>query len=117
MGGTVGDVIPTLEFGYDFETGIYTNGNPIGQVGTANETNVTSAMWDMVDGASTPDETPGVDDEPMDETGSLSWDVVENYMTTVGQPANPITVEDFYQGWFIRHGASFMQAEITVLNW
>lgn len=99
-----------LGFAYDFETGLFNTGSPIGQVGTANETNVTSVMWDLVDGTGTPDQSPGVDDEPGDETGTLSWDVIENYMTTIGGTAEWITIEDFYQGWFIRHGAGFMQA-------
>ena len=101
-----------LEFAYDFETGLFQTGTAIGQIGSASETNVTSAMWDLVDGTSTPDESPGSDDEPGDETGSLSWNVIQNHMTGQGGPDNWITVEDFYQGWFITHGAGFMQTEI-----
>jgi len=95
-----------LGFSYDFEVGYP------GQIGTANETNVTSVMWDLVDGPSTPDESPGVDDEPGDETGVYSWDVLLNYMTTLVAPANWITIEDFYRGWFVRHGAGFLESEV-----
>ena len=69
-------------------------------------------MWDLVDGAATPDESPGVDDEPGDGTGSSAWPVITNYMTTLVPPGNWITIEDFYTGWFVEHGAGFMQAEI-----
>jgi len=100
-----------LEFAYDFETGLFDTGEPIGQIGSANETNVTSALWDLVDGTTTPDESPGSDDEPGDDTGALSWDVIRNYMTTQSPP-DWITVEDFYTGWFVRHGSGFMQTEI-----
>jgi hypothetical protein len=102
-----------LEFSYDFETGMFGNtGAPIGQIGSACETNVTSVMWDLVDGTGTPDETPGTDDEPGDETGAASWAVIWNYMTTLVPPANWISVDDFYLGWFAVHGAGFMQAEM-----
>ena len=89
-----------LEFAYDFETGLFQTGIPVGQVGTASETNVTSALWDIVDGIDTPDESPGVDDEPGDDSGSLSWAVLQSYMTLQGGPGNWITIEDFYDGWF-----------------
>ncbi len=102
----------SLEFAYDFETGLFQTGTPIGQLGTANETNVTSVMWDIVDGVDTPDESPGVDDEPGDDSGALSWAVLQNYMTLQGGPGNWITIEDYYDGWFATHGAGFMQAEV-----
>ena len=100
-----------LEFAYDFETGIFNTGTPIGQIGTANETNVTSAMWDLVDGVATPDETPGADDDPGDESGVFSWDVIQNYMPPRGD-VDWLTIEDFYEGWFVQHGAGFMKTAV-----
>jgi hypothetical protein len=99
-----------LSFSYDFETGNFgDSGAPIGQRGSANETNVTSALWDMLDGPGTPDASPGVDDEIMDASTGDAWDIEHDYLTST--PAgNPETVEDYYQGWFALKGAGFMQA-------
>ncbi len=98
-----------LSFSYDFETGKFANtGAPIGQRGSANETNVTSALWDMVDGASTPDASPGVDDESFETTDAQAYGIEHVYL--LGLPAgNSITVEDYYQGWFVRNGAAFQK--------
>lgn len=98
-----------LEFAYDFETGLYTSGVPIAQIGSANETAVTAVLWDIVDGTSTPDGAEGSDDDPIDDTGALSWDVTENYMPAHGL-VDWLTVEDFHDGWFDRHGSSFLRA-------
>ena len=100
-----------LSFAYDFETGLFNHGAAIGQIGTACETNVTSAMWDVVDGTATRDESPGVDDETGDETGSLSWQVLQDYLIPINPP-QWITVEDYYLGWFAVHGAGFQAAEM-----
>ncbi len=100
-----------LEFAYDFESGTFNSGVSIGQIGMSSETNVTSVMWDLVDGAATPDETPGVDDDAVDEDGDLSWDVLRFYMTTRG-PTNWLTIEDFHDGWFARHGQDFLRTEL-----
>ena len=101
-----------LGFAFDFETGLYQNGSPVNQVGTASETNVTAAQWDLVDGYDTPDETPGADDESADDTGALSWQVITGYMTELNPPAHWITVEDYYRGWFSVHGAGFMKTAV-----
>jgi hypothetical protein len=101
-----------LGFAYDFETGLYQNGTPLGQVGTACETSVTSAMWDVIDGVHTPDETPLQDDDPVDDTGALTWQVITEYMTKLNPPSHWITVEDFYRGWFAVHGAGFMKTGV-----
>jgi hypothetical protein len=100
-----------LGFAYDVETGLFNTGNPIGQIGSACETNVTSAMWDVVDGTTTKDESPGVDDENQDDTGTRSWQVLQNYLAPI-TPPNWITVEDFYRGWFVVNGAGFQQAQM-----
>src|SRR5262249_3503059 len=98
-----------LSFGYDFETGDYTDGTPIGQRGSANETNVTSALWGLVDGPEPPDETPGTDGGAADVSDSYAWHIEHDYLRPI--PAN-ITVEDYYQGWFALNGASYMKPEV-----
>lgn len=99
-----------LSFSYDFETGNFANtGAPIGQRGSANETNVTSALWDLLDGASTPDATPGVDDDPVEVSDNVAWNIEHTYLPS--QPAsNAETVEDYYQGWFALNGVGYQQA-------
>lgn len=99
-----------LSFSYDFETGNFANdGAPIGQRGSANETNVTSALWDMLDGPGTPDATPGVDDDIMEVADDYAWDIENGYLVSMSA-GNPLTVEDYYQGWFALNGAGFMQS-------
>lgn len=99
-----------LSFSYDFETGNFGDtGAPIGQRGSANETNVTSALWDMMDGPSTPDATPGVDDDGLEATDSDAWQIERVYMRAM-PVANALTVEDYYQGWFATRGAGFAQS-------
>lgn len=99
-----------LSFSYDFETGNFGDtGAPIGQRGSANETNVTSALWDMMDGPSSPDATPGVDDDALEAADSDAWQIEHVYLKAMSA-ANPLTVEDYYQGWFATKGAGFAQA-------
>jgi len=97
-----------LSFSYDFEEGNFADdGSAIGQRGTANETNVTSALWDLLDGPSTPDFSAGSDDDMVEITDDYAWRIEHDYLVSMG---NPITVEDYYQGWFVLNGAGFMQA-------
>ncbi len=99
-----------LSFGYDFETGNFSDtGAPIGQRGSANETNVTSALWDMMDGPSSPDATTGTDDDDLEAQDGDGWQIEHDYMRALSA-ANPLTVEDYYQGWFATKGAGFQQA-------
>ncbi|MCA9758974.1 MAG: lamin tail domain-containing protein [Candidatus Eisenbacteria bacterium] len=100
-----------LEFSYDFETALYGTGTPIVQYGTTNETNVTSVLWDLYDGPTTPDTTPGADDDPLDDDGTLVWDVLRNYMPARAA-VDWITIEDFHDGWFVRHGQDFQRGEL-----
>ena len=99
-----------LSFSYDFETGNFGNtGAPIGQRGSANETNVTSALWDLLDGPGTPDATPGADDDIVEVGDDKAWAIEHQYLVAMPE-SNPLTVEDYYQGWFALNGAGFMQA-------
>jgi hypothetical protein len=101
-----------LSFSYDFETGNFADtGAPIGQRGSANETNVTSALWDMADGPTSPDATPGVDDESFETTDAQLWGIEHEYLPAL-PPSNALTVEDYYQGWFARNGAGFQKAAL-----
>jgi len=98
-----------LSFSYDFETGNFGDtGAPIGQIGSANETNVTSALWDLMDGPATPDATPGVDDDGVEVADSYAWAIEHTYLPSLPS-GNPITVEDYWQGWFALNGANFMR--------
>lgn len=100
-----------LSFGYDFETGNFSNdGRPIGQRGSANETNVTSALWDLTDGAVSPDATPGSDDDIVETTDAVAWSIEHVFLPSPARAGNPLTVEDYYQGWFALQGAGFQQA-------
>jgi len=63
----------------------------------------------MCDGPSTPDATPGVDDESFETTDTQAWGIEHDYMQAMA-PTNPLTVEDYYQGWFARNGAGFQLA-------
>lgn len=101
-----------LSFSYDFETGAFGDtGASLGQIGSANETNVTSALWDMMDGAITPDATPGVDDDIMEAGDAAAWQIENSYLPSL-PVGNAITVEDYWQGWFALNGSSFQRAEM-----
>ncbi len=105
-----------LEFSYDFETGLLGNGTSLGQIGQANETNITSTMWDLHDGSATPDESAAVDDDAIDGDGGDVWDVLLNYMAMIPF-ADIITFEDFVQGWKTVHGAAYQATELDfILN-
>lgn len=67
--------------------------------GATSELVVTSIMWDIVDGASTPDTTPGVEDahDTLDVADSEMWQVM-----TSGIPGDlNISLEDFWDSWFL----------------
>jgi hypothetical protein len=99
-------------FGYDYEAAEFNEGDPLFQVGQASETAVTSTMWDIVDGPTTPDESPGVDDDPLDGDNADVWMVLRNYMRLL-DPSVFITFEDFFQGWKSVHGDSYQASELA----
>lgn len=67
--------------------------------GASSENAVQSALWDMTDGADTPDATPGVDDEPgyeMTRTFDETWLVASFLMAAITEPQS---FEDFVDTW------------------
>jgi hypothetical protein len=89
---SVGDSTPNrISFSYDLE-------GRRGE-GASSENAVQSALWDMTDGPSTPDFTPGEDDEPeyeMTRTFDEMWLIISLFVSTVGEPQ---TFEDFFAMW------------------
>ncbi len=82
-----------LQFWFDAETQL-----PFVCRGATSETTVYAALWDLVDGASTSDETPG-SEEPWDLLSGQDagyWKVLTIYLPT---SAN-VSLEDFWDGWF-----------------
>ncbi|MFQ5720719.1 MAG: MopE-related protein [Acidobacteriota bacterium] len=71
--------------------------------GSNSEVNTFEFLWDLVDGPSTTDATPGVDDTPIDtldlDDASI-WSVMVNHIPT----ATSISLEDFWDGWFLLGG-------------
>jgi hypothetical protein len=67
--------------------------------GSTSEVNVFTVLWDIVDGPSTPDSTPGVDDphDLLDLDETEVWEVFTNYLPA----ATSVTMEDFWDGWFL----------------
>jgi len=67
--------------------------------GSTSEVSVSTVLWDMGDSAATADDTPGVDDTPLDtmaRSDSELWEVMTEYLP--GQTF--ITAEDYWDGWF-----------------
>ncbi len=99
---SVGDSTPgNLSFSYDLElrTG----------ESASSENAVQSALWDMTDGPSTPDFTPGVDDEPgyqMTRAFSDTWLTASLAMSGLTEPQS---LEDFFDTWNL--GVSNPQTE------
>lgn len=76
-------------FSYNFETGT------VG--GSTNEQAVTAALYDLIDDASTADDTPGTDDDTLSGLQASAWSVVEQMRVI-----NPVAtqMEDFWDIWF-----------------
>jgi hypothetical protein len=85
-----------LDFYFDVE-----DESPYTCDGAASEVTVYSSLWDVIDSASTPDRTPGMDEiwDNMAGSETAVWDVMRNYIRT----ATNRTLEDFWDGWFIRN--------------
>jgi hypothetical protein len=87
-----------LDFYFDVE-----GESPYRCDGSSSEMVVQALLWDLIDSSSTPDSTPGTDDlnDYMSGQESRVWDVMRNYVRT----ATWRTLEDFWDGWFVRnHG-------------
>jgi hypothetical protein len=79
-----------LNFSYDCE------GPSLPLKGTGSEVVVQAALWDIEDGPATPDPWPGVDDDPLTLSRSLTWSVVSSWPS-----AGPsVTLESFWDSWF-----------------
>jgi hypothetical protein len=83
----------SLWFSFDAETQ-----QPFVCFGATSQTTVFAALWDLMDGPATTDESPGVD-EPWDMLqgqDAAYWKVVTQYLPT----ATNVSLEDFWDGWF-----------------
>ncbi|MGH2651613.1 MAG: PPC domain-containing protein, partial [Actinomycetota bacterium] len=91
---TTGQAGPgNLQFSFDVETQ-----QPFVCLGATSETTVFAALWDIVDRAGTPDESPG-SEEPWDLMQAADpdyWRVMTSYLPG----AVNISLEDFWDGWF-----------------
>lgn len=78
--------------------------------GSTSEVSVFTVLWDIVDGSSTPDTTPGIDDghDLLDLGDSEIWEV----MTDQIPGASLITFEDFWDGWFLSPIQNGFRAEM-----
>ncbi|OLD62526.1 MAG: hypothetical protein AUI47_12140 [Acidobacteria bacterium 13_1_40CM_2_68_5] len=82
-----------LQFYFDAESQL-----PFVCSGASSETTVYAALWDLDDGAATPDETPGSDEawDLLQGQDAGYWKVLTQYLPT----ATNISLEDFWDGWF-----------------
>ncbi|HXI04103.1 MAG TPA: MopE-related protein, partial [Candidatus Saccharimonadales bacterium] len=82
--------------------------------GDTSEVTVFTVLWDIVDGPSTTDETPGVDDDGhdhLDLPDSDLWRVFTDYLPG----ASSITLEDFWDGWFLPPSEGGYQPEMAAI--
>ena len=72
--------------------------------GSDNEGAVAAILWDIFD-------APSPDDDPFSEGMAPIWGVMTGYMPTALHPS----VEDFWDGWFQRLGATYLQDDLQAL--
>jgi hypothetical protein len=94
MNSTGDSTTGVYSFSYDIET--YSGGS-----GASCEVAISAMLWDINDGDATPDNTPGVDDEPgyqMNRPFSETWTFTRTYLS---QPpfSGYLTYEDFHDLW------------------
>ncbi len=84
-----------LDFYFDLE-----DEEPFTCTGSSSEVTVYAALWDIGDSAGTADDSPGLDEawDPLASADAQIWDVMRNYLPS----ATNKSVEDFWDGWFIR---------------
>ena len=91
---TTGQAGPgNLQFSFDVETQ-----QPFVCFGATSETTVYAALWDIGDGPTTTDDTPG-GDESWDLLQGLDASVFRVMNVAIPQATN-ISLEDFWDGWF-----------------
>ncbi len=86
-----------LSFSYEIES-LTGNVTIASKKGSTNEVAVTAALWDVIDGAATRDDTPGMDDDPLERPFREVWNDLATYFPTVNTPGP--SIEDFWNGWF-----------------
>ena len=98
-----------LSFSYELES---LTGDSVmaSTTGSTNETAVSAALWDIIDGRQTGDATAGTDDDPLERPFAEVWRDLTQYMPTV--TSHDLNVEDFWDGWFaVRNGGSLMDLQ------
>jgi len=82
--------------------------------GAMSETNIMMALWDINDGPSTPDSTPGVDDahDLIALPDAEVWQVMRDYIPTAANKS----AEDFWDGWFVLGNGSLAAMEAIFLD-
>src|SRR5262249_13721954 len=85
----------------------------ISKTGSTNVVAVAATLWDITDGPSTDDSTPGSDDDPLERPFSDVRKVITTYLPTLTTPG--ITLEDFWDGWFAL-GNGFASEMTTVFS-
>ncbi len=86
-----------LSFSYEIES-LTGNVTLASKRGSTNEVAVTAALWDVTDGATTNDDTPGADDDPLERPFREVWKDLATYFPAVDTPG--LSIEDFWNGWF-----------------
>jgi hypothetical protein len=106
-----------LSFSYEIE-GLTGNATIANKTGSTNELAVTAALWDITDGQSVDDATPGAEDDPLERPFSDAWRVLTQHLAGVTRPG--ISIENFWDGWFsqaLNLGAlTQMQAVFATVN-
>ncbi|MFA5896389.1 MAG: fibronectin type III domain-containing protein [Thermoplasmata archaeon] len=90
---------------YDTDTPSSYYDGPFQDRTSANEVAVAHALYDVVDGASSKDGTPGVEDDPMDLLSLVGDRLVWNVLVSIRENATlftkAITMETFYDQWLL----------------
>ncbi len=104
---TTGQAGPgNLQFFFDIETQ-----QPFVCAGATSETTVYAALWDIGDGPTAPDGSPGVE-EAWDQLLNVDqeyWEVFSGYLLA----ATNISLEDFWDGWFAPPIANGLHSEMV----
>lgn len=92
------DGVNTLSFSFEIER--LEGGAPtlFSKTGSTNEVAVAAALWDIIDGPATDDQTAASDDENLERPFSDVWRVMTQYIRA--DPTPGVTIEDLWDGWF-----------------